>query len=145
MTVVPRPALTNTFRGTLKINGEDFGVWDSKTGGEVATSQNEPYKTGELGQSIAMGGTTATSNIVLQKWYDLDDIHPRLQKLINWAGKGAAVYSQLPLDEDGIANPPPIVHKGRLTRVAPPGHDSVTADMAKIELEITIDGLPTAI
>jgi hypothetical protein len=136
----------NNFRWSVTIGGENWGVWDTKTGGEVDTDIADPYKPGGMGPPIAMGGSVKTGNLVLNRLVTLQDDWRRLQKLINAAGKKKAVAKGIILDDDGNAyDVNPLTYNGILKRVTPPEHDSNSNDPALIEIEISIDGVPTMV
>jgi hypothetical protein len=139
-----RPTRVDTWRITVKVAGHEFGVWDSKTGGEVS-SESTVYKPGGMGPPIALAGQVTTSPVILNRLFTLDDDLLSLQLLFNLAGKGNATVTQTALDPDGNVNGPPIVYVGKLTRVAPPTHDSNSQDAARVEIEIAVTGTPVVI
>jgi hypothetical protein len=131
------------FRVTVTVDGENWGVWDNKTGGKYTSDQGTPYRPGGLGPAIALGGTASTENVVLTRLVTLEDDWKRLHRLIAAVGRKKIVIKQAALDTDGNAfNANPLTHVGIVASVEAPEHDSNSTDPAILTLEATIDGLP---
>src|SRR4051812_22334747 len=119
-----RKVLKTNWKVSLTVNGENWGVWDVKTGGEVDSSQNDPYKPGGMAPAISMGGSVTTGNVVLSRYCTLEDDWRKIQRLMNAAGKGKAVAKQAALDADGnVYDTNPLTYVGILKRVTPPETD----------------------
>lgn len=141
-----RPVRKDMFRISLTVNGENWGVWDNKTGGDVDSDQGSSYKPGGMGPPIALGGSVTTTNLVLERLCTLEDDWRRLQNLINAAGKGKAVVKQSALDPDGNAfDSNPLTFLGKVKLVGTVDHDSNSTDVALVRIEIVPDGVPTMI
>jgi hypothetical protein len=139
-----KPTRKDTWKVTLFVNGKNWEVWDTRTGGEVDSEQAAPYKPGGMGEPIAMGGSVTTANLVLSRMCRVERDWGHIQELINAAGKATVELQQAALDIDGNAyDANPLVWKGKLKRVTMPEVDSNSTDAAMIELEIVVDGIPT--
>lgn len=137
-----RPTRKDTWRISVTIDGEDWGVWDTKTGGEHTSTPASPFRPGGMSPPIAIGGTASTGNVTLTRLCTLEDDWARLDRLINAAGRKSAQVKQVALDTDGNAYRNPLVYDGILMRVLPPEHDSNSTDPAMIEIEIEPSGFP---
>lgn len=134
------PTTQKTFRVSLTIDGEDWGVWDTKTGGKVG-SNVLPYLPGAMGPQIALPGATSTiDTVTLARLYDRVRDHPRVGTLLDRTGKGRCVVKQRPLDPDGIGSGRSIIWRGTLTSADPPPTDGNSDAAALITLEITPEG-----
>jgi hypothetical protein len=121
----------------------NYGVWDKKSGGEV-DSEEKVYHPGGMVPPISLGGRKTPGNVTLSRNYRLGRDHDNVQQLFDAVGGSRVVVAQQPLDKQGNVYGRPIVYNGTLKRVTPPEHDSEGSDAAMIEVEITIDGVPTS-
>lgn len=126
----------------LHINGQDFGIWDKKTGGEL-DSESTVYYPGNMRGQQDLGGRKASGNITLQRLYDIYDDHDKIATLLNGAGRASAKVTQRPLDENGNEHGGFITWAGRLKRVTTPDVDSESSSAALYEVEISVKGYPT--
>lgn len=134
----------DTFVIRLHINGESFGIWDKKTGGDL-DSDTTTYFPGAMKDQEDLGGRATASNITLQRLYDRVDDHDRINTLLAGAGKAKVTVSQRPMDEDANEYGKSIIWSGRLKRVLPPDVDSESSSAALYEVEISVKGRPVAI
>lgn len=133
------------FRVSLTVDGVDWGVWASKTGGKI-DSEAISYKDGGMTPGESLGGPRNVEVITLERRYKHQRDHDRIQKLFNATGKGKCVVKQQPLDENGAAYGRPIVWTGTLKSTSTPDVDAnSTSDAATYAVEITPDGDPTAV
>jgi len=112
---------------TVAVNGEDFGVWDKFSGGEVDSDELK-YKPGGMAPHVSLGGSQTVNNLTVSRLYDLSRDHQQVHKLLGLAGKATVVVTKQPLDVDGNAFGRPIVYSGKLKQVTPPDHDSESND-----------------
>lgn len=119
------------------------GVWDKMSGGEVDSAESK-YHPGAMGDPISLGGRKTAGNVTVSRLYRLGRDHDAMQSLINAVGKSKVTISKQPLDLDANVYGSPIVYNGTLKRVSPPDVDSETSEAGIIELEVTVDGYPTA-
>lgn len=119
------------------------GVWDKMSGGEI-DSEESKYHPGGMGDPVSLGGRKTVGNVTVQRLYRLGRDHDALQSLINAVGKSKVTVAKQPMDIDANVYGDPIVYNGTLKRVSPPDVDSEGSDGGIIELEITVDGYPTA-
>jgi hypothetical protein len=143
----------DTWSVNVTIGGNSFGVWDKKTGGEL-DSDEVVYYPGAMGTRLSLGGRVLPGNLTLQKLYDVGDIgmspigtnKTRLQQMFEAVGKQTVTITQRALDVDG--NPykggPLVTWNGKLKRVLFPDVDSEGTAAALIEIEVTVEGVPTA-
>lgn len=139
----PRNAGTrqDTFVVTLNVEGNSFGIWDKKTGGEL-DSDEVKYWPGGMNDQISLGGRLVPGNVTLQRLYDRVDDHARIDKLLDAVGRGKCFISQRPMDLHGHPYGHAIVWNGKLKRVLIPDVDSEATSAALIEIEMTVDGIP---
>lgn len=124
---------------TVAVNGEDFGVWDTFSGGET-DSEELKYKPGGMAPHVSLGGSTEVSNITVSRLYDLARDHQQAHKLHSLVGRASVVITKQPLDVDGNAFGRPLVYQGKLKRYVGPDHDSESSDAGKCEIEISPAG-----
>src|SRR5215831_17271628 len=128
----------------LTVEGNSFGIWDKKTGGEL-DSDEVKYYPGGMNAPVTLGGRVNPGNITLQRLYDRIDDHQRINTLLNGVGKALVSVSQRPMDLDGHGYGKTIVWTGKLKRVLVPDVDSEAQSAAMVEVEITVDGQPSAV
>lgn len=119
------------------------GVWDKMSGGEVDSAENK-YNEGGMVDPTSLGGRRTVGNVTVQRLYRLGRDHDAAQSLINAAGRAKVTISKQPMDIDANVYGDPIVYNGTLKRVLFPEVDSTADSEGLIELEITVDGYPTA-
>lgn len=119
------------------------GVWDKMSGGGI-DSEESKYHPGGMSDPISLGGRKTVENVTVQRLYRLGRDHDAMQSLINAVGKSKVTVSKQPMDIDANVYGDPIVYNGTLKRVTPPDVDSEASEGGLIELEITVDGYPTA-
>jgi hypothetical protein len=91
------------FRVTVTIEGNDWGVWDKRTGGRLA-SNTTTYSPGGLAPQVTLVGNQTVDAVQLQRIYDLPRDHDNLQELFEADRRRTkCVVKQIPLDNDGNA------------------------------------------
>jgi len=139
------PTRSDTWQVRVQLDGGDImEVWDKKTGGEVDSEETKYYPGGML-DPISLGGRKTVGNLVLQRLYDLKQDHDRISYLIAGAGKRGIGIGIQPMDIDGVLYGKTIHYDGILKRVTFPEVDSEASTAALLEIEVTINGLPTMI
>jgi hypothetical protein len=137
-------ARQDTWIITMHLNGQPFGIWDKKTGGEIDSDDNKYYP-GGMQPPLVIGGRRTTGNVTLQRIYDRIDDHGKINTLLAAAGRGGKVdIGQRPLDQDGNGSYKAITYTGILKRVQVPEVDSESSTAAMVEIEVSIDGYPSA-
>lgn len=124
---------------SLTLNGEDWGTWDTFSGGAVESEETK-YRPGGMAPQVSLGGATTVTNITIARLYEALRDHGNVHRLMQLAGKATAVVKKQPLDVDGNPFGRPLTYTGKLMNVTPPDHDSESSDAARIELEISTDG-----
>jgi hypothetical protein len=121
------------------------GVWDKMSGGQV-DSEETKYYPGGMVDPISIGGRRTAENVTVSRLYRIGRDHKDLQALINVVGRAPMTVSRQPLNTSGSKSDgaDPIVWTGTLKRVTPPDVDSEGNAAGMIELEMTVDGFPTA-
>jgi hypothetical protein len=123
---------------TLTVDGIDYGVWDTKSGGEK-DSDATSYRPGAMGAQYSLGGWPTLGNITLSRNARLVRDHElALPKLLAAVGTGECVCLQQPLDKQKKPHKSAVKHTGTLKRVTPPPHDSRSQDAAMVEVEIVL-------
>jgi hypothetical protein len=138
------PTRQDTWNIGVHVNGENFGLWDKKTGGEL-DSDSTTYYPGGMRDQIDLGGRKTAGNLTLQRLYDRVDDHERIGRLLAGVGRAKVNVHQRPLDFDANPSARAINWNGRLKRVQVPDVDSESSTAALIEIEVTIKGYPTLI
>lgn len=133
-------ARVDTWEIHLTLDGQDFGVWEKKSGGQ-GDSEETKVRLGAMGPQVAIGGSQTIDNVTLSRLYDLNSIHTQIQQLLARRGRGACVVKQIPYDHDGNPYGNPIVYTGVLKAVTPPTVDAEGTDAAMIEVEIAVDSV----
>ena len=130
----------DTWAVQLWVNGSNFGIWDTLTGGEK-DSDATSYKPGNMGDPYSLGGWPTLGNVVLSRNYRLVRDHDQaLPLLLAAAGDGDVTVYQWPLDKSKKPYNKAIKRTGTLKRVTPPPVDSKSSDAAMVEVEIVLDG-----
>lgn len=133
----------DTWQVVLIYEGNNWGLWDKKTGG--ATDSDEvTYYPGGMADRISLGGRVTYDNVTLQRLYDGIDDHQYINDLLNGVGKGHCEIHQRPMDINRNPYGKSVVWIGTLKRVLVPDVDSEATAAAMLELEITIGALPQA-
>lgn len=114
----------------------DLGTFDSFDGGEI-DSEETNYFPGGLAAKITLGGRRSVSNFTVGRLYDLIRDHPRMGWLAAGVGKADVTATKTSIDVDGNAYDKPLVYKGKLKQLTPPGHDSESSDAATWEMEVS--------
>src|SRR5215831_18695795 len=113
----------------LTVEGNSFGIWDKKTGGEL-DSDEVKYYPGGMNLPVTLGGKVTPGNLTLQRLYDRLDDHDRINDLFNAVGRGKVSVSQRPMDLNGDGYGKPVIWTGKLKRVLVPDVDSESTTAA---------------
>ena len=149
---MPGPTRQDTFSVVVLVENvtlpnrpmQNLGVWDKKDGGEI-DSEEYKFSPGGMAATVSLGGKKNVGNVTVSRLYRLERDHgSETPMLIAGVGKAKMIVQQLPLDINGNAFGRPIVWRGTLKRHTPPPHDSESSDAALVELEMTVEGEPTA-
>lgn len=119
------------------------GTWDVFEGGEI-DSEETRYNPGGMEDPVSLGGRRMVGNVTVRRLYRLGRDHQAIQGLINGVGRSRMTVGKQPLDIDGNIFGRPIVYNGTLKRCTPPTHDSNSSEAGTIELEMVVDGFPSA-
>jgi hypothetical protein len=128
------------YRLTVSLDGNDLGVFDKMSGGEIDSDELK-YKPGGMAPEISLGGSVSVGNVTVERLYDLSRDHQTVKGIIARVGKGAVTVNKQPLDVDGNAYGAPIVYQGQLKTCTPPEVDSEANDAATVQLEISSAGI----
>lgn len=137
MTLIARE---DTFEVRVTVDGEDFGKWEKKTGGQ-GDSEETKVRLAGMGPQVSLGGSQTIENVTVTKLYDLDVDAPRLARLYSRRGKATVQVIQTPLDRDGHTYGPPVTWTGTLKAVTAPDVDAEGTDAAMVELEVAVDSV----
>lgn len=132
----------NQYEVTLRVDGTDYGVYDSFSGGGT-DSEESKYRPGGMQPQVSLGGSQTTDNIVIGRLFRGDRDALQVKQLTARCGKGQCVVVKQLLTVDGDAVAEPLTYTGTLKRCTPPDHDSESDDPGRLELEITPDGPPS--
>jgi hypothetical protein len=129
----------DTWTVWVAIDGQNMGWWDTFSGGEV-DSEETKYRPGGADREISLGGRRTFGNVTVDRYSDW---------WTNWmagwlqarCGKGRAQIARYPMDADFNNRGRVINYWGTLKACTLPDVDSMDNDVAKIELEITVDNI----
>jgi hypothetical protein len=119
-----------------------FGVWDTFSGGDVDSDQQQYYP-GGMGNPVALGGRKTPNNVTVSRLYRIERDHERMQFLLDAIGVSTMFVHRTPLDQYKNPAPNSLVYRGILKHVSPPDLDSTQSGPALLSLEMTVDGFPT--
>lgn len=117
-------------------NVQDLGTFDSFDGGEV-DSEETKYWPGGLGQQLSLGGRRSVGNVTVGRLYDLTRDHPIMGWLMGGVGKADVTVTKTSLTIDSVAIAAPLIYKGKLKTLTPPGHDSESNNAAVFTMEVS--------
>jgi hypothetical protein len=143
------PTRQDTYAITVSIahpvNGTmlNYGIWDKMTGGGVSSSAAS-YRPGAMAPPVSLGGQRVTANIVVSRLYRLGRDHDVVGQMLDSVGRSKMTVSKQPLDIEGNVYGDPIVYNGKLDRCTPPEIDSEGNAAGIIELEMVVEGYPSA-
>jgi hypothetical protein len=151
MSTTIRGTRQDTFLVTLSVehphslgNWINYGVWDTKSGGEV-DSEERLYYPGGMAPPYSLAGRVNPGQITISRNYRLGRDHDNVQQLIDAVGVSRVKISQQPMDRHKNNYGRPIVWTGTLKTLTLPEHNSEsTSDPGMIELVCTIDKPPTS-
>jgi hypothetical protein len=129
----------DTWLVVLTVGQTNLGVWDTFEGGET-DSEEAKYRPGGMNAEISLGGRQTIGNVTLTRYYD-----EWLSSLSKWlranCGMVRATIGKVPLN--AFKQPVGVAewYGGTLKRFTPPPHDSMGTDVAKAEVEFTIDSI----
>ena len=126
-------------RVEVSIDGEDYGVFDSFSGGG-ADSEDTKHRPGGMGDEESLGGPRTRDNFTVSRLYKLERDHGQAKKLDAKVGSGKVVAKRIMLDRQKNPVGEPITFTGTLKAFTHPEHDSTSADKKMVELEVTADG-----
>lgn len=126
-------------RVQVTIDSEDWGVFDTFSGGE-ADSEETRHRPGGMGVEKSLGGMLTVGNVTISRLYELERDHDRCRALMNRAGKARIVAGRARLDTDGNPFGEPTVYTGIVKTVTPPESDSMSDDTAMLEIVFVPDG-----
>jgi hypothetical protein len=92
----------DNFKVTASIDGKDLGIWDKLSGGAIDSTETR-YRPGAMGKEISLGGVVTVTNVVIERYWDLQREGGVINWLIGRVGKGVVTVKKLPLDVDGNA------------------------------------------
>jgi len=128
----------------------DYGIWDTRTGGEV-DSEETLYHPGGMKDPYSLGGRTTPGQLTLSRNYRLGRDHdgpsgsPGIQQLIDAVGISRVTVTATPMDRYKNLSGRSIVWKGTLKTLTLPEHNSEsTGEAGMIELVCSIDNKPSA-
>lgn len=127
------------------VNGNmlDYGTWDKMSGGEVAAGATQ-YHPGGMAPPISLGGRKTTGNVTVSRLYKLGRDHDVVDQILSSVGKSKMIITKQPLNIEGVRYGNPITYKGILDRCTPPEVDSESESAGMLELEMVVEGYPSA-
>lgn len=142
MTSPNRASTQRHFRVRAVINGQDIGVFDSRTGG-TTSAENAKHTPGSAPSSqVALGGPRTTEDVTISRGFVATRDHELIRLFRPQCGLAEMTVTQVPLDKDGREFGRPDVWTGVLQMIGPPEYDANSADVARFEVVLTADGDP---
>lgn len=142
MTTPNRASTARHFRVRAAINGQDLGVFDSRTGGGT-TAENAKHTPGSAPSSrVALGGPRTTDDVTVSRSFVATRDHDLIRSFRPLCGLAEMTVTQVPLDKDGREFGRPEVWTGVLATIGPPEYDGESSDVARFEIGMTTDGDP---
>jgi hypothetical protein len=126
------PYMQSNWTIHLRVDGQDYGYWAVKEGGGKET-EDSTYD--DWDGAVPLGGKASRTEITLRKLYR-EQVHAIYRILDARAGRGDAVVTQSPTDDDGNSWGDPIIFTGKLGNVSPPDVDKSSSDGGEIELTV---------
>lgn len=126
------PYMQNNWTVHLTLDGQDYGYWAAKEGGGIET-EDSSYQ--DWDGEVKLGGQRSRAEITLRKLYR-EQVHAVYKTLDARAGRGVAVVTSSPTDDDGVSWGDPIINTGVLGNVTPPTVDKSSSDGGEIEITI---------
>lgn len=135
----PQPTREDTWRVNVTVGDRPLGVFDSFSGGEI-DSEEAKYPPGGMAAEISLGGRRTIGNVTVGKYLDRATDWPLVKWLASQVGAARVTIGLTPLAFDASSGGEPLVYGGTLKTVTVPDIDSAGNDVAKLELECTMDG-----
>lgn len=127
-------------RITVVVNGESWGTYETRTGGE-GTATVTKRRGGGMGAERSWGGLPTTSDVVVGRPFDIELELARHQRARRerWIGKVRVVVTDQYLDENGNDFGDPDVFRGRLQGITPTEADSTSSEPGMSTLTISTE------
>lgn len=132
-------ARQHQFRVTLAVDGVDYGIFDTFSGGQGG-AESDKYAAGNMGDEESQGGRQTRENVTISRQYRRGRDTVSHKQLDAKRGKGNAVVTKQPLDADRNAYGAPDIYRGTLVGATGPDHDSNSSDASMVEYEIEVVG-----
>lgn len=123
---------------SLTVDGEDYGVFDSFTGGDVV-APTVKHRPGGMGPEVTYNSLPAFSDVVVGRVYQTNRDHALINKLHAKAGRKAASVTLQPLDNDGHPWGVARVYQGRLISIKDGKTDSNSNAPRMFEVDIAVE------
>jgi len=126
-------------------NWIDYGTWDKMTGG-AKQAQATVYHPGGMKDPISLGGKPSTTNVVVSRLARVYQDMQNISQLLDAVGSSGMKVTRVPLDFEGntFDDIPIMTYTGKLDRVSVPDIDSEGNAATLLELEMVVEGYPTA-
>lgn len=121
---------------TVTVNGEPWGVFETRTGGGT-TAEVSKYRPGGFLAQKARKGLPETEDVVVGRSWDRDRDYP-LTRRRDLVGNADVVVSDQPLDDTGSPWGKPDVYIGTLAGMTPGDSDANSNDPKSFELAVVV-------
>jgi hypothetical protein len=119
------------------------GLWDKFEGGEVEADGAETYNAGGMADAEALPGVPKTGEVTLERGYRGERDAP-LEKWLYGQINRPMTTGKAALAPNKSAVPGGLItHRGILTAVATPEHDSNGQKVTVLQLKMVVSGLPS--
>lgn len=131
-------SLESRFQVSLSINGVDYGIWDSKSGGGVEAEVKKYQPGGADVPPVSLKNKKKPpEDITITRYYSVTRDHAQLDEIEALVGNGDCVLTTQPLDANDNPLGDPKTNRGTLQAYTPPDVDSESDDTAKAEVVIS--------
>lgn len=118
---------------TVVIDGEPWGTFDSRSGGET-TADITKHRPGGMGTEKAYPSLPTTGDVTVGRVYERERDVAKVAAVRHRTGRAAMSITEQPLDADGIPWGSPTTWTGLLSSVTDGDADSTSNDVRMLEL-----------
>lgn len=125
-------------RFSIRLDGVDYGVWDTRDGADVDSSVKKYYP-GGMEDPVPLSSKEEIADLKTARLFSLSRDQPRIKTMLAMPGKQVPfVGTELFLDPQKNVVGTGLTYRGVVKHVTQPPHDSQSDDEAMVELEATI-------
>lgn len=128
-------------RFSVRIDGRDLGVWDTRDGADVDSNVKQYYP-GGMEDPVDLSSKKEYQPLKTSRLFSLSRDLPLIKELLNMPGEQIPfIGTELFLDPRKNVVGEGLTYRGTVKHVTQPPHDSESDDEAKVEVEATITSI----